>query len=80
MLARTLAKINELNDGERRNVKLMVSYDDDPGGFIRSLYRPEYGWWLETIDVRYGSEHRANRCRNELLIMNYDPASVSPQK
>ena len=76
MLARTLAKINELNDGERRNVKLMVSYDDDAGGFIRSLYRPEHGWWLETIDVRYGSEHRANRCRSELLIMNYDPASV----
>ncbi len=80
MLARALAKINELNNGERRNVKLMVSYDDDPGGFIRSLYRPEFGWWIETIEVRYGSEHRANRCRSELLIMNYDPASVSPQK
>ncbi len=77
MLARALARINELNDGMDRNVKLMVSYDDDPDGFIRSLYRPEYGWWIETIAVRYGSEHRANRCRSELVIVNYDPASVA---
>ena len=76
MLARALARINELNDGERRNVKLMISYDDDPNGFIRSLFRPEFGWWIETIKVNYDSEHRANRCRNELVIMNYDPTSV----
>lgn len=73
MLARTLAQINSLNDGDQRNAKVMVSYDDDPDGFIRSLYREEFGWRLQTIDVRYESEHRANRCRNELVIMNYDP-------
>lgn len=73
MLARTLAQINALNDGDQRNAKVMVSYDDDPDGFIRSLYRAEFGWRIETIDVRYASEHRANRCRNELVIMNYDP-------
>ena len=77
LLARTLAKIHERNDAEKRNVKIMVSYDDDPEGFIRSLYRPEFGWLIDTIEARYESEHRANRCRDELVITNYAPKSIS---
>lgn len=75
LLAEYLTRITALNDRDRRNVKLLISYDDDPNGFIRSLYRPELGWHIETIEVRYESEHRANRCRNELVIMNYEPTS-----
>ncbi len=73
MLARTLSHINELNNGASRNIKVMLSYDDDPDGFIRSLYREEFGWRIATIDVQYEADHRANMCRKELVIMNYDP-------
>lgn len=71
-LARSVARVNALNDGERRRVYLMLSYDDDPAGFIRSLYRPEFGFTIETIQTHYASEHHADRCRNELVITNYN--------
>lgn len=71
-LARSLARINALNDGDQRRVHVMVSYDDDPAGLIRSLYRPEFGFTIETIQTHYASEHHADRCRNELVITNYN--------
>lgn len=70
--ARAMARINAENDGERRRVFMMVSYDDDPRGFIRSLYRPELGFVIEEIETHYASEHHVDRCRDELVITNYD--------
>lgn len=69
VLARTLARANELNRGVRRDVKIMVSYDDDPAGYIRSLYRPEFGWYVEDIEVSYNAGNHAKR--RELIITNY---------
>ena len=77
-LARLLARVNELNDGEARDVKLMLTYDDDPDGFIRSLYRPEFGWRIDAVPVAYEAENRAGRSRTELVIMNYKPIPLSP--
>lgn len=70
--ARSLARINAENDGERRRVFVMVSYDDDPAGLIRALYRPEFGFVIEKIQTHYASEHHVDRCRDELVITNYD--------
>lgn len=72
-LARMLARVNELNDDKSREVRLMLTYDDDPDGFIRSLYRPEFGWRIDAVPVAYEAENRAGRSRTELVIMNYDP-------
>ena len=72
-LARMLARVNELNDGKNREVRLMLTYDDDPDGFIRSLYRPAFGWRIDAVPVAYEAENRADRSRTELVIMNYDP-------
>ena len=75
LLARTLARINELNDSKQRNAKIMISYDDDSDGFIRALYRPEFGWHIDAIDVSYDAGNHS-QC-SELLIMNYDPMPLS---
>lgn len=75
LLARKLTRINELNDGQQRNAKIMISYDDDPGGFIRMLYRPEFGWHIDEIDVSYDAGNHS-KC-SELIIMNYDPPPLS---
>lgn len=72
-LARMLARVNELNDDKSREVRLMLTYDNDPDGFIRSLYRPEFGWWIDAVPVTYEAENRTGRSRTELVIMNYDP-------
>jgi DNA adenine methylase len=77
MLAHTLARINVLNNGDTHNVKVMLSYDDDPDGYVRSLYRPEFGWHVTTIATRYIAEHRASRGTEELLITNYDPRGLA---
>jgi len=67
MLARTLALINQRNTGER-SVDIVVTYDDD--GLIRALYRPEFGWYLNHLPVKYKSGRHAN-ATNELLISNF---------
>lgn len=77
LLARALARINALNNGDTRIVKVMVSYDDDPEGLIRSLYRPDFGWFIDTIEARYVSDHRADHDVKELVITNFDPKTVS---
>jgi DNA adenine methylase len=69
LLSRKLARINAKNGGTR-SVKLMVSYDDDPKGFIRSLYRPEFGWHVRTLPIQYRSGNHA-KATNELLITNF---------
>lgn len=70
LLARALARINELNGRPERNAKIMISYDDDRDGFIRALYREKLGWRVDTIDVSYDAGNHAQR--SELLITNYD--------
>jgi site-specific DNA-adenine methylase len=70
MLARVLTRISQRNDGGRRNVKIMVSYDEDP--LIRSLYRPQLGWRIDEISVGYRIAQDKKAMRHELVITNYD--------
>lgn len=74
LLARRLARVNALNNGQQRNAKIMISYDDDSGGFIRALYRPEFGWHIDELDVSYDAGNHAKR--SELIITNYDPSKL----
>jgi len=74
MLARKLALINEKNGGDR-SVKIMVTLDDDEAGFIRSLYRAEFGWYVRPLSIRYAAGHHSHETQ-ELLLTNYDPDSV----
>jgi len=67
MHARKLALINERNGGER-SVDIVVTYDDDC--LIKALYRPEFGWHIKPLSVRYRSGHHAHST-NELLITNF---------
>lgn len=69
LLAHKLARVNELNGGER-SVKIMVTYDDDPAGLIRSLYREEHGWHLAPLPIRYAAGRHTEKTE-ELLITNY---------
>ncbi len=75
LLARKLTCINEKNGGAR-SVKLMVSYDDDPKGYIRSLYRPEFGWHIRSIPIQYRSGNHSS-ATEELLITNFDTGGKS---
>ena len=70
MLARKLALINKRN-GAARSVGTVVTYDDDESGLIRSLYRPEFGWHIRPLSVKYKSGHHAH-ATNELLITNFE--------
>lgn len=70
MLTRKLAAINERNGGERA-VKIMLTYDDDPGGMIRALYRKEHGWFISPLPIRYGGGHH-REFTEELRITNYE--------
>lgn len=70
LLAHTLTELNQRNGGDRR-VQIMVSYDDDDSGFIRSLYRSEFGWRVRTLPVQYRSGHH-RVATDELLITNFD--------
>ena len=72
LLARSLARINEMNDGKNRNVKTMLTYDEGASGFIRSLYRPEFGWQIEEFAVSYDAGNHSGGV--ELIITNYEPA------
>ena len=68
-LAHKLALVNEGNGGDR-SVKVMLTYDDDPDGLIRALYRKDFGWNIRTFPVRYSSGRHAT-ATDELLITNY---------
>lgn len=70
MLARRLTLINERNSRER-SVDIVVTYDDDEMGLIRSLYRPTFGWHLNHLPVKYKSGRHAH-ATNELLITNFE--------
>ena len=72
LFARTLCRINELNQRHSHEVRIMVSYDDDADGLIRSLYRPAFGWRAKPVEVKYDAENHG-QVRRELVITNYDP-------
>jgi site-specific DNA-adenine methylase len=74
LLAYELTEIIQCNGGERQ-VRVVISYDDDPGGFIRSLNRPEFGWRVGTLAVPNAAGNRVN-VTDELLITNFDPQPV----
>ena len=69
MLARKLALVNERNSTER-SVDIVLTYDDDEGGLVRALYRPEFGWHVRPLPVKYRSGRHAHET-NELLITNF---------
>lgn len=69
LLAHKLTLLNELN-GRERSVRIMITYDDDKQGFIRALYRPQYGWHLSPLAIRYAAGRHTEKT-NELLITNY---------
>lgn len=75
LLARKMTCINERNGGGR-NVKVMLTYDDDPDGYVRSLYRKEFGWHLQPLPIRYNAGHHSEET-SELLITNYDTGGIS---
>jgi site-specific DNA-adenine methylase len=72
LLAHKLTQIICRNGGERQ-VRVVISYDDDPGGLIRSLYRSEFGWRVGTLAVPYAAGNRATTA-DELLITNFEPS------
>ena len=76
LFARTLCRINALNKRGTHDVRIMVSYDDDEDGLIRALYRPEFGWWVESVPVKYEADNRATTTRHELVITNYDTTAL----
>ena len=74
MLANKLARINQLNGGER-SVKIMLTYDEHP--YIRSLYRRKFGWHVGSLGIRYAGGHHTHETQ-ELLITNYPIAVAAP--
>lgn len=68
LLARKLTAIHQCNGGDR-NVKIMVTLDDDP--LIRALYRENLGWRIQPLPIRYNAGHHSTKT-DELLITNYD--------
>ena len=69
LLARKLTLINDRNGGER-SVKIMLTYDDDENSFVRALYRPDFGWHIRPLSIRYAGGHHGHNTE-ELLITNY---------
>jgi len=61
-------------NGLRRNVKIMITYDDDP--LIRALYRETDGWRLQPLDMQYRAAQDADTCRSEIVITNYEVSEV----
>ncbi len=76
LLARKLALVNQRNRGDRR-VRVVISYDDDPAGYIRSLYRREFGWHIYELPIQYRGGHHAS-ATPELLITNFDKNTIEP--
>jgi DNA adenine methylase len=60
------------DNGPRRNVKVMITYDDEP--FIRALYREADGWYVVPFAINYASAHDAGQVRREIVITNYSTA------
>jgi DNA adenine methylase len=57
--------------------KVCLSYDDDPGGFVRSLYPETAGFTFVKTEWAYNGSTNAKKDRGqELLILNYEPASL----
>jgi site-specific DNA-adenine methylase len=69
LLADQLRLINQRNGGQR-NVRIVLTYDDDP--LIRAFYRPEFGWHVGRLALRYGGKHAADPT-DEILITNFAP-------
>jgi len=78
LLARKLALVNQRNRGDRR-VRVVISYDDDPAGYIRSLYRREFGWHIDELPIQYRGGHHAS-ATPELLITNFEKKTIEPSK
>lgn len=76
LLARKLALVNQRNGGDRR-VRVVISYDDDPSGYIRSLYRREFGWHIDELPIQYRGGHHAS-ATPELLITNFAKDTIEP--
>ena len=58
------------DNGPGRNVKVMITYDDDP--LIRALYREADGWRTQPLLINYAAAHDSGQPRSELVITNYD--------
>ena len=53
--------------------KVMVTYDDDDSGLVRSLF-PRSDFWIEELSWAYaGTTEKKKRRGRELLILNYEP-------
>ena len=53
--------------------KVMVTYDDDEDGLVRSLF-PKSDFWIEVLGWAYsGTTEKKKRRGRELLILNYEP-------
>ncbi len=66
---RRMTQINKDN-GPKRNVKIMITYDDDP--LIRALYREVDGWRIRPLSIGYASAHDSGQDRPEIVITNYE--------
>ena len=58
------------DNGPKRNVKIMITYDDDP--LIRALYREADGWFIRPLSIGYASAHDSDQDRSEIIITNYE--------
>jgi DNA adenine methylase len=57
--------------------KVCLSYDDDPDGMVRSLYPETAGFTFVKTEWAYNGSTNAKKDRGqELLILNYEPASL----
>jgi len=68
-----MTRLNRDN-GPKRNVKIMLTYDDDP--LIRALYRESDDWRIRPLTIGYKSAHDPKRSRDEVAITNYDPPEI----
>ncbi len=62
--------------------RVCVSYDDDPDGFIRSLFNDPKFRIIEASWRYCGSTNETKEIGKELLILNYEPSviAIAPEK
>lgn len=77
LLAHKLALVDQSNSSGRR-VRIMISYDDDQAGYVRSLYRREFGWHIAELPIQYRGGHHAS-ATPELLITNFEQSIIEPR-